>query len=83
MRVKPIMYAKIKLVSHRNVVINMPAFHENQVALYNLGDIYYEGKLGFPKNQKQAIINYKKAALKGHDKSINKLKSLKINVYDD
>ncbi|CAJ0881566.1 10750_t:CDS:1, partial [Entrophospora sp. SA101] len=52
-------------------------------ALYNLGDIYYEGKLGFPKNQKQAIINYKKAALKGHDKSINKLKSLKINVYDD
>ncbi|CAJ0901662.1 9839_t:CDS:2 [Entrophospora sp. SA101] len=59
------------------------AFHENQVALYNLGDIYYEGKLGFPKNQKQAIINYKKAALKGHDKSINKLKSLKINVYDD
>ncbi|CAH1758195.1 5102_t:CDS:2 [Entrophospora sp. SA101] len=59
------------------------AFHENQAALYNLGNIYYEGKLGLPRNQKQAIMNYKKAALKGHDKSIDKLKSLKINVYDD
>ncbi|CAH1768689.1 12261_t:CDS:1, partial [Entrophospora sp. SA101] len=59
------------------------AFHENQVALYNMGDIYYEGKLNLPRNQKQAIIYYKKAALKGHEKSIKKLQSLNISIYGD
>nr|CAG8532960.1 4988_t:CDS:2 [Entrophospora candida] len=56
-------------------------FLENQVALYNMGDIYYEGKLNLPKNQKRAIIYYRKAALKGHEKSIKKLRSLNISVY--
>ncbi|CAJ0744929.1 944_t:CDS:2 [Entrophospora sp. SA101] len=50
-------------------------FLENQAALYNMGNIYYEGKLNLPKNQKQAIIYYRKAALKGHENSIKKLQS--------
>ncbi|CAJ0873525.1 1181_t:CDS:2, partial [Entrophospora sp. SA101] len=53
-------------------------FLENQAALYNMGNIYYEGKLNLPKNQKQAIIYYRKAALKGHENSIKKLQSLNI-----
>ncbi|CAJ0644940.1 9999_t:CDS:2 [Entrophospora sp. SA101] len=55
-------------------------FLENQAALYNMGNIYYEGKLNLPKNQKQAIIYYRKAALKGHENSIKKLQSLNISV---
>nr|CAG8448476.1 4544_t:CDS:2 [Entrophospora candida] len=59
------------------------AFHENPTALYNLGSIYYEGKLNLQVDHKLGIKFYKKAALKGHDKSIQRLSSLKISVYDD
>jgi TPR repeat protein len=59
------------------------AFHENPTALYNLGNVYYEGKLGLQRDKKQAIIYYKQAALKGHDKSIERLGNLDINIYGD
>ncbi|CAJ0825807.1 13142_t:CDS:2 [Entrophospora sp. SA101] len=62
---------------------NTAAFHENPTALYNLGSIYYEGKLNLQVDHKLGIKFYKKAALKGHDKSIQRLSSLKISVYDD
>ncbi|RHZ49006.1 hypothetical protein Glove_535g16 [Diversispora epigaea] len=50
----------------------------NETAMYNLGDIYYHGKLGVDKDEGKGIELVKLAALKKQPRAIDFLKSNKI-----
>ncbi|CAG8534909.1 20884_t:CDS:2 [Cetraspora pellucida] len=49
--------------------MTMAADHENPTALFNLGDIYWNGKLGVPVDKVKAEQYIKLAALKGQQKA--------------
>ncbi|CAJ0833176.1 12730_t:CDS:2 [Entrophospora sp. SA101] len=53
--------------------------NENPTAIFNLGDLYYNGKLGVPKDKKRGIKFLKLAALHKQPKAIALLKKLEID----
>ncbi|PKC04956.1 hypothetical protein RhiirA5_361843 [Rhizophagus irregularis] len=59
----------------------MAANNENHAAQYNLGDLYYNGKLGIPKNEEKGLSYLKLAAIKGQPKARAMLDKLKINHF--
>ncbi|CAG8479503.1 20802_t:CDS:2 [Cetraspora pellucida] len=50
--------------------MTMAADHENPTALFNLGDIYWKGKLGVPVDKAKGELYIKLAALKGQQKAL-------------
>ncbi|CAB4412844.1 unnamed protein product [Rhizophagus irregularis] len=61
--------------------LTMAANNENHAAQYNLGDLYYNGKLGIPKNEEKGLSYLKLAAIKGQPKARAMLDKLKINHF--
>ncbi|RIA88669.1 kinase-like domain-containing protein [Glomus cerebriforme] len=55
---------------------------DNDVAQFNLGDIYYKGKCKIPKDEDKGIKWLKMAALRNNTKAIDLLKQIGINIYD-
>ncbi|PKC06433.1 HCP-like protein [Rhizophagus irregularis] len=53
--------------------ITKAAKGNNEVAQYNLGDIYYKGKLNIPKDEKEGIRWLKMAALRDNTRAIKLL----------
>ncbi|GBB84099.1 hypothetical protein RclHR1_10730002 [Rhizophagus clarus] len=51
----------------------------NSTAQFNLGDVYYNGKLGIPKNVEKGINYLKLSALQGQPNAIKLLKTLNID----
>jgi len=61
--------------------LRMAADKNNPTALYNLGDVYFSGKLGFEKDQHKGILYLRKAALNNQPKAIEILKRNNIDIY--
>ncbi len=61
--------------------LRMTADNNNPTALYNLGDVYFSGKLGFEKDQHKGILYLRKAALNNQPKAIEILKRNNIDIY--
>ncbi|CAJ0897834.1 13491_t:CDS:2 [Entrophospora sp. SA101] len=61
--------------------LKLSADNGNTTARYNLGDLYYSGKLGFPKDINKGIQFLRLAALDKHPKATKLLSKLKIDVY--
>ncbi|CAH1768134.1 13271_t:CDS:2, partial [Entrophospora sp. SA101] len=61
--------------------LTLSADNGNTIARYNLGDLYYNGKLGVPKNVNKGINFLKLAALDKHPKATELLNKLKIDIY--
>ncbi|CAH1762266.1 10426_t:CDS:2, partial [Entrophospora sp. SA101] len=59
--------------------MTLSADNGNVAAEFNLGDLYYYGKLGVPKDEKRGIKFLKLAALHKHPKAIELLKKLEID----
>ncbi|CAG8602129.1 1198_t:CDS:2 [Funneliformis mosseae] len=59
----------------------MSADNENSTALYNLGEIYLNGRIGFEKDQQKGIQYLKLAALKGHSKAKEILKNNDFDLF--
>ncbi|CAG8492547.1 2802_t:CDS:1, partial [Funneliformis mosseae] len=54
--------------------LKMSADNENSTALYNLGELYLNGRMGFEKDQQKGIQYLKLAAFKGQSKAKEILK---------
>ncbi|CAH1763401.1 13644_t:CDS:2 [Entrophospora sp. SA101] len=62
--------------------LRMAADNGNEVAQFNLGDLYYNGKLGVKIDEKRGLEYLKLAALKDQPKAIELLEKLNIsNIY--
>jgi TPR repeat protein len=61
--------------------LTMAADNENHAAQFNLGDLYYNGKLGISKNEEKGLSYLKLAAIKGQPKACAMLDKLKINYF--
>ncbi|CAJ0906681.1 12237_t:CDS:2 [Entrophospora sp. SA101] len=61
--------------------LTLSADNGNTTARFNLGDLYYNGKLGAPKDVNKGINFLKLAALDKHPKATELLNKLKIDVY--
>ncbi|GBB96882.1 hypothetical protein RclHR1_02860015 [Rhizophagus clarus] len=62
--------------------LNLASENGNHSAMFNLGDIYLNGRLGKEKDEKTALKYIKLAALNGDSNAIRKLKDLKVDIYD-
>ena len=61
--------------------LTMAADNGNTAAQFNLGDLYYNGKLGMSKDEEKGLSYLKLAAIKGQPKACNMLDKLKINYF--
>ncbi|GBC02485.1 hypothetical protein RclHR1_04650002 [Rhizophagus clarus] len=61
--------------------LTMAADNGNIVAQFNLGDLYYNGKLGMPKDEEKGLPYLKLAAIKGRPSARYMLDKLKINYF--
>ncbi|CAI2187052.1 5592_t:CDS:2 [Funneliformis geosporum] len=61
--------------------LSMAADNGNTAAQFNLGDLYYNGKLGVPKEPQKGLSYLKLAAIKGQPKARAMLDKLEINYY--
>ena len=61
--------------------LTMAADNENTAAQFNLGDLYYNGKLGIPRDEEKGISYLKLAAIKGQPRACSMLDKLKINYF--
>jgi len=63
--------------------LKMSADNDNSTALYNLGEIYFHGRMGVTKDQKKGIQYLKLAALKNQPKAKEILKNNNIALFDN
>ncbi|CAG8681208.1 10971_t:CDS:2 [Funneliformis caledonium] len=61
--------------------LSMAADNGNTAAQFNLGDLFYNGKLGVPKEPQKGLSYLKLAAIKGQPKARAMLDKLDINYY--
>ncbi|PKY28520.1 hypothetical protein RhiirB3_417125 [Rhizophagus irregularis] len=61
--------------------LQLAADNNNATALYNLGDVYFSGKLGIKKDKEKGIHYLKQAALHKQAKAKEILDKYGINVY--
>ena len=54
--------------------LQLAADNNNATALYNLGDVYFSGKLGIEKDQEKGVYYLRRAALQYQTKAIEILK---------
>ncbi|CAG8505814.1 12565_t:CDS:2 [Funneliformis caledonium] len=62
--------------------LKMAADNNNATALYNLGDVYFSGKLNFEKDTQKGIKYLRQACLYGQSKAVEILKKHNINIYE-
>jgi TPR repeat protein len=61
--------------------LTMAADNGNTAAQFNLGDLFYNGKLGISKDVEKGLSYLKLAAIKGQPKACAMLDKLKINYF--
>ena len=61
--------------------LTMAADNGNTAAQFNLGDLYYNGKLSRTKDEMKGLSYLKLAAIKGQPKACNMLDKLEINYF--
>ena len=61
--------------------LQLAADNNNATALYNLGDVYFSGKLGIEKDQEKGVYYLRRAALQYQTKAIEILKKHNISFY--
>jgi TPR repeat protein len=61
--------------------LKLAADNNNATALYNLGDVYFSGKLGIKKDQEKGIHYLRRAALHNQIKAMEILKKHNISLY--
>ncbi|CAG8760527.1 9822_t:CDS:1, partial [Rhizophagus irregularis] len=61
--------------------LTMAADNGNTAAQFNLGDLYFNGKLGISKDEEKGLSYLKLAAIKGQPKARAMLDKLKINYF--
>ena len=61
--------------------LQLAADNNNATALYNLGDVYFSGKLGTKKDQEKGVHYLRQAALHNQAKAIEILKKHNISIY--
>ncbi|CAB5209047.1 unnamed protein product [Rhizophagus irregularis] len=61
--------------------LTMAAYNGNAAAQFNLGDLYFNGKLGISKDEEKGLSYLKLAAIKGQPKARAMLDKLKINYF--
>ncbi|PKK77530.1 hypothetical protein RhiirC2_731807, partial [Rhizophagus irregularis] len=59
----------------------MAADNGNTAAQFNLGNLYFNGKLGISKDEEKGLSYLKLAAIKGQPKARAMLDKLKINYF--
>jgi serine/threonine protein kinase len=62
--------------------LKMSADNNNATALYNLGDVYFSGKLGIEKDKEKGINYLKQAALNKQARAKEILDKNNINIHD-
>ncbi|CAB5209044.1 unnamed protein product [Rhizophagus irregularis] len=62
--------------------LTMAADNGSTVSQFNLGDLYYNGRLGISKDEEKGLSYLKLAAIKGFSKACNMLDKLKISYFD-
>ncbi|CAH1755844.1 11084_t:CDS:2 [Entrophospora sp. SA101] len=72
----------LSLVEECITYLEKAADNGNLPALFNLGNIYYNGKWNIQQDIERGVKYYKMSAVKDHDPAIKKLKELKIKIYD-
>ncbi|EXX69501.1 hypothetical protein RirG_095500 [Rhizophagus irregularis DAOM 197198w] len=60
----------------------MSADNGNVVSQFNLGDLYFNGKLGILKDEEIGLNYLKLAAIKGFSKACDMLDKLEISYFD-
>ncbi|CAG8481550.1 10658_t:CDS:2 [Acaulospora morrowiae] len=58
------------------------ADNNNATAQFNLGDVYYNGKLNVPKNIREGKQYLRLAALQNQPNALKMVQTLKIDIYD-
>ncbi|RGB37277.1 kinase-like domain-containing protein [Rhizophagus diaphanus] len=61
--------------------LTMAADNGSTASQFNLGDLYYNGRLGISKDEEKGLSYLKLAAIKGQPKACNMLDKLKINYF--
>ena len=59
----------------------MAADNGSTAAQFNLGDLYYNGKLGVPREEEKGLSYLKLAAIKEQPKACAMLKKLGVNYF--
>ncbi|PKY42315.1 kinase-like protein [Rhizophagus irregularis] len=62
--------------------LTMAADNGSTVSQFNLGDLYYNGRLGISKDEEKGLSYLKLAAIKGFSKACDMLDKLKISYFD-
>ncbi|CAG8799580.1 15912_t:CDS:1, partial [Racocetra fulgida] len=60
--------------------LNMAADNGNSIALFNLGDIYWNGKLGITVNKEKAKSYFELSASKNNPKAIEFLEKINSKI---
>ncbi|RIA93666.1 kinase-like domain-containing protein [Glomus cerebriforme] len=61
--------------------LQLAADNNNATALYNLGDVYFSGKLGIKKDREKGIHYLRQAAINNQNKAKEILSKNKIDIY--
>jgi hypothetical protein len=73
--------SKVK-VTPKDIIkyLRLAADNGSGPAQFQMGEMYFKGKLGYKQSEEMAILWYKRAALKNHKNAIKRLKELNANM---